>query len=167
MAHHEAHATPDDQYLNTTEGSGHEHTDANVWMIVQFAIWLMAAAFVVHGLMWGMFEWFAKDRTDRAPVAEFPLAKEQEPRLPAGPRLQAIPANEIFEFRQRETADLTSYGWIDRNAGVVRIPISEAMHLAVQRGLPSRQAAPADATSSDPALMPADSSAGRTMERRR
>ena len=55
MAHHDAaahHATADEQYLNTTEGSGHEHTDANVWMIVQFAIWLAISALVVHVLMW-------------------------------------------------------------------------------------------------------------------
>jgi hypothetical protein len=167
--HHDAHGTADDQYLNTTEGSGHEHTDANVWMIVQFALWLIASAVATHLLMWGMFAWFVQDRTAAAPAMEFPLAQEQEPRLPAGPRLQPIPANEIFEFRQRESTELNGYGWVDRNAGVVRIPIAEAMHLMVQRGMPSRQAAPAPegTTSTDPALMPADSSSGRTLERRR
>ena len=166
--HHDtAHLTADDQYLNTTEGAGHEHTDANVWMIVQFAIWLIASAVATHLLMWGMFAWFVDSREAAAPAAEFPLAQEQEPRLPAGPRLQPIPANEIYLFRQRESAELNNYGWVDRNAGVVRIPIAEAMHLVVQRGLPSRQAAADAATSTDPALMPADSSAGRTMERRR
>jgi hypothetical protein len=170
--HHDtAHATPDEQYLNTTEGSGHEHTDANVWMIVQFAIWLIASALVVHALMWGMFEWFVKNRNDVAPPMEFPLAGQQEPRLPAGPRLQAIPANEIFEFRQRENAELTEYGWVDRNAGIVRIPIEEAKKLLEQRGLPSR-AEPTTPPEGTPgadaaAMMPADSSSGRTMERRR
>jgi len=177
--HHDAaHATPDDQYLNTTEGSGHEHTDANVWLIVQFAIWLFVSAVLTHGLMWGMFEWFVKDRTQTAANIEFPLAVQQERRLPAGPRLQAIPANEIFEFRQRENAELREYGWVDRNAGTVRIPIDQAKELLLQRGLPSRAAAPAadlpggatsdSTTGADAAaMMPADSSSGRTMERRR
>ena len=173
MAHqHDApHATADDQYLNTTDGSGHEHTDANVWMIVQFAIWLIAAALVTHVLMWGMFFWFVESRTAAAPALEFPLAKDQAPRLPAGPRLQPIPANEIFEFRQREDAELAEYGWIDRNAGTVRIPIEEAKRLILQRGLPSRapvSASPEGAAGAEAAvMMPADSSAGRTMERRR
>jgi hypothetical protein len=169
--HHDAaHATADDEYLGTPEGSGHEHTDANVWLIVQFAIWLMAAALATHFLMWGMFEWFVKNRNDTAPVAEFPLAAQQERRLPAGPRLQAIPANEIFEFRQRENNELSGYGWVDRNAGTVRIPIEQAKELLLQRGLPSRPAPAASegATGTDAAvLMPADSSSGRTMERRR
>jgi hypothetical protein len=169
--HHDAaHATPDDEYVATTEGSGHEHTDANVWLIVQFAIWLTASALLTHGLMWGMFAWFVDNRNDTAPAVEFPLAAQQERRLPAGPRLQPIPANEIFEFRQRENAELSEYGWVDRNAGTVHIPIEQAKELLLQRGLPSRSApsssdetAGADAA----ALMPADSSSGRTMERRR
>ena len=33
---------------------------------------------------------------------------------------------------------LNGYSWVDRNAGVVRIPIDEAMKLTVQRGLPAR-----------------------------
>jgi hypothetical protein len=169
--HHDAaHATADDEYLATPDGSGHEHTDANVWLIIQFAIWLFAAAVATHFLMWGMFEWFVKNRNDNAPVAEFPLAAQQERRLPAGPRLQAIPANEIFDFRQREDAELSEYGWVDRNAGTVRIPIEQAKELLLQRGLPSR---PAPASSEETAgtdaaaLIPADSSSGRTMERRR
>jgi hypothetical protein len=170
--HHDAaHATPDDQYLNTTEGSGHEHTDATVWMIVQFAGWLIASAIVTHLLMWGMFAWFVESREAAAPAAEFPLALEQERRLPAGPRLQPIPANEAFDFRQRENAAMTSYGWVDRNAGIVRIPIAEAMQLVVQRGLPSRPAPSAVDDSAVSAagrpLMPADSSSGRTLEERR
>jgi|SoiMethySBSTD1v2_1073268.scaffolds.fasta_scaffold235399_2 hypothetical protein len=170
--HHDAaHATPDDEYLNPTAVSGHEHTDANVWLIVQFAIWLAASAIVTHFLMWGLFTFFVKDRGATAKQAiEFPLAAQQERRLPAGPRLQAIPANEIFEFRQRENAELSEYGWVDRNAGTVHIPIDKAKELLLQRGLPSR---PAPAASGDPAgtdaaaLMPADSSSGRTLERRR
>jgi hypothetical protein len=50
--------------------------------------------------------------------------------------LQRFPANEIFEFRQREGSEQNSYGWIDRNAGTVHIPIAEAMRLSVERGPP-------------------------------
>lgn len=169
--HHDVvHASADDEYVNPATASGHEHTDTDVWMIVQFAIWLLASAVVVHLLMWGMFEWFVSAREKAAPVLEFPLATDQEPRLPAGPRLQRFPANEAYDFRQRESAELNSYGYIDRNAGTVHIPIAEAMRLAVERGLPSRApTAPAagSAPAETPLLMPADSSSGRTLERRR
>ena len=39
-----AGASADDEYVNPATGSGHEHTDTNVWMIVQFAIWTVLTA---------------------------------------------------------------------------------------------------------------------------
>ena len=169
MAHdpHVAHASADDEYLNPASGSGHEHTDANVSMIVQFAIWLTASAVVVHILMWFTFALMVDVSENRGP-AEFPLAIEQGPRLPAGPRLQAQPANEIYDFRLRERAVLDGYSWTDKSAGTVRIPIAEAMRLTVERGLPSRADDGASGQSDNaPALVPTDASAGRTLERRR
>lgn len=169
MAHHDAaasHGSPDEQYLNTTEGSGHEHTDADVWMIVQFAIWLTVSAVIVHLGVWGVFELFVKQRTPA--TVEFPLADKQEHRLPAGPRLQRFPANEAYEFRANEADQLNSYGWVDRNAGTVHIPIDEAMRLTLEHGLPARAQAPPEATADvAPGMMPQDSSSGRTLERRR
>jgi hypothetical protein len=169
MAHdpYVAHAAADDEYLNPASGSGHEHTDANVSMILQFAVWLTASAVVVHVLMWFTFALLVDMRENRGP-AEFPLAVEQGRRLPAGPRLQAQPANEIYDFRLRETAALDGYSWVDKNAGSVRIPIAEAMRLTVQRGLPSRADESAGGQSGTAAaLVPTDASAGRMMERRR
>jgi hypothetical protein len=170
MAHdpHAAHASADDEYLNPASGSGHEHTDANVSIIVQFALWLTASAIVVHILMWFTFAVFV-DRRENRGAPEFPLAAEQGARLPSGPRLQAKPANEIYDFRRRENAALDGYSWIDKAAGTVRIPIAEAMRLTVERGLPSRTTDAAAGTESveTSSLMPTDASAGRTLERRR
>lgn len=167
MAHdpHAAHASADDEYLNPPSGSGHEHTDADVSQIVKFAAWLVASALVVHVAMWLTFELFARTSANTGP-AEYPLAIEQGTRLPSGPRLQAIPANEIYQFRLQERAALDSYAWTDKAAGKVRIPISEAMRLTVERGLPARTADGASQAEAS-SLMPTDASAGRVMERRR
>jgi len=169
MAHdpHAAHASADDEYLNPSSGSGHEHTDVNVSMIVQFAIWLTASAIIVHILMWFAFAVFANVRENEG-AAEYPLAIQQGPRLPSGPRLQAKPANEIYDFRLRENATLEGYSWVDKGAGTVRIPISEAMRLTVERGLPSRTDEAVGGGQGDrSALVPTDASAGRTLEQRR
>jgi DNA-binding GntR family transcriptional regulator len=37
-----------------------------------------------------------------------------------------------------ETAILHSYGWVDRDAGIVRIPIERAIEILAERGLPTR-----------------------------
>jgi hypothetical protein len=165
--HHDAagHGSADDEYLVTPPGAGHEHTDANVWIIVKFAVWLMISAVVVSIGMGLMFGLFVEQREEADHV--FPLAVGQGERLPMQPRLQRFPANEITQFRQQEEDILRNYGWIDREAGRVQIPIAEAMRLMVERGLPAR-AQPQDVQPPETSgLMPADSSSGRTMERRR
>src|SRR5262249_41523945 len=69
-----------------------------------------------------------------------------ERRLPPEPRLQPeppewrTPREDLRDFRRQEDETLNTYGWADKNAGAVRIPISEAMKLTVQRGLPARPA---------------------------
>ena len=191
-AAHAAHATgtAEDEYLVTPAGSGHEHTDANIGIIVKFGLWLLVSALVVHVGMWLMFLLFVEQREEPAAVQPYPTAVGQERRLPAGARLQPIPVNEMYEFRQQEQQQLEGYGWTDRASGRVRIPISEAMRLTVERGLPARTAAPQPAPETpaaaaaetpaaavsaapaaprvqEPGLMPSDSSSGRTMERRR
>src|SRR5207253_9171034 len=58
---------------------------------------------------------------------------------PAFPRLQISPPRDLEAFRSREQSELNSYGWINRTAGVARIPIDQAMNLLLERGLPTRR----------------------------
>ena len=46
----------------------------------------------------------------------------------------------LKQLRATEDAILTSYGWVDRQKGIVRIPIDRAIDLVLQRGLPARRA---------------------------
>jgi hypothetical protein len=156
------HDSADYEYAFTPPGAGYEHTDANVWLLTKFGLWLLISAVVIHAGLWLAFALFVEQRAART-EAEFPLAIEasDRPRLPAEPRLQRSPANEIFDFRRQENAVLNSYGWLDKEAGTVRIPIEQAMRLMLEPGLPSRPDAAAT-----PGMMPQDSSGGRTMERR-
>jgi hypothetical protein len=54
------------------------------------------------------------------------------------PRLESDETTEINDFRMQEEQTLNSYGWVDQQAGVARIPIDRAMALLAQRGLPTR-----------------------------
>ena len=158
------HATADDEYAVTPPGAGYEHTDASVWIIVKFGLWLAIAAVVIHVGLGFVFRVMVEQREEEQHV--FPLAVGQEPRLPAQPRLQSIPGNDMYDFRLQEENVLQNYRWIDRQNGRVQIPISEAMRLTVERGLPARTQ-PETTLPVVPGMMPADSSAGRTVERRR
>jgi hypothetical protein len=53
------------------------------------------------------------------------------------PRLQIDDGNqEIAEMHTREDLLLDNYSWVDRSSGKVRIPITRAMQIIAQHGLP-------------------------------
>ena len=164
--HAVGHVSPDDEYLETPAGAEYEHTDANVWIIVKFLIWLVISALVIHfglGLMYG----FLIEQSKETGTPQYPMAAPaDERRLPAAPRLQQFPHNELYEFRVGEEDLLHRYGWMNKNAGIVHIPVEDAMRALVQKGLPARAQDPAQPAET-PGLMPSDASSGKVMERRR
>lgn len=115
----------------------HEESDVNVRAIFGFGLGLVGAAIVIHVAVWLLFRLFDARESPSGPQRA--LAAEQTSVSPA-PRLQVTPRQDLKELRAQEEAILNSYRWVDKNAGVVRIPISEAMRLTVQRGLPTREA---------------------------
>jgi hypothetical protein len=166
--HHDAigPASPDHEYLETPPGSTYEHTDASVWIIVKFLFWLAVSAVIIHvglGLLYALLI----ERAEETGEPRYPLAATQGERLPPAPRLQQFPHNDLYQFRQGEEAFLHGYGWMNKETGIVHIPIEDAMRLTVERELlPSRT--PADRQPVEtPGMMPSDASAGRLMERRR
>src|SRR6185436_5206769 len=114
----------------------HETSDVNIRAIFGFALGLTVTTMIIGFAVWVLFQYFDA-RESRAVFTEYPLAT-REPRVPPEPRLQTNPREDLSNLRTREDQALTSYGWVDKNAGVVRIPIDRAMQLIVERGLPAR-----------------------------
>jgi hypothetical protein len=122
------------------QGSGrieHETTDVDIRPVLGFLAGLAIAAAFISVLVWLLFGYFG-DRESRAVTPDYPLAAQQENRQPPEPRLQTQPREDLRELRASEDDILGTYGWVDRNQGVVRIPIDQAMKMVVERGLPSR-----------------------------
>ena len=106
MAHHEPahshapahppvlHGTADDEYAYTPEGSTYEHTDANVWVIAKFGIWLAITAVVVHfgiGVLYGALVEQAKDALEGGRFSDA-AAQLQELRRNGGGALVGLTA---------------------------------------------------------------------------
>jgi hypothetical protein len=56
-------------------------------------------------------------------------------RAPVGPLLQENPNPDLRLLQAEEVHTLSSYGWMDKDRGVVRIPVEEAMRILAARGL--------------------------------
>jgi hypothetical protein len=129
---HSSHAPADNPAVH------HETSDVNIRAILGFGAGLFVVAVFVHFIIWVMFLYFGA-REARGEARRFPLAATEEHRLPPEPRLQTNPRQDLIDLRTGEDALLDGYSWVDKNQGIVRIPIDEAMKLTVQRGLPARQ----------------------------
>ncbi len=97
-----------------------------ILLVLLLLVGLALAQLLTAGCLQLLDRYFSIPRTREAlRPAEFP-----------GPRLQISPRADLKEFRARDEARLHGYGWVNRNAGTVRIPIERAMDLLVERGLP-------------------------------
>jgi hypothetical protein len=115
----------------------HEESDVDIRAILGFGAALVVVAVVIHLLTYVLFR-YLESREGRRVTPEYPLAAAQANRVPPEPRLQTDPREDLRELREKEDEMLGSYGWVDKNAGVVRIPIDEAIKLTLERGLPAR-----------------------------
>ena len=151
------HPSPHDvEYGPNPPGAKHEHTDIDPSIGYKFAAWLTVAVLISVVIVYGTF-WFFEGRARTADQAlqRYPLAVGQT-RQPPAPNLQTQPFKDVYLLRHSEAERLGSYGWVDKEGGVARIPIDRAMALTLNR-LPARPDG-----GDGQATVAQDSSAGRT-----
>lgn len=103
-----------------------EKTDVESRPIIRFGIVLIVVCVVIGGLLVYLFRGFADLEYESDPPPA-PLAHAEPGRQPPAPRLQTQPFDDYERMRAEEDRILGRYGWVDERAGVVHIPIDEAM----------------------------------------
>jgi len=91
---------------------------------------IAAAALIVVGVVFAAgIAWLVASRSGSTRAGpNQPLGLRVE-----GPQLQSAPRAEFAAFQREKRARLENYGWIDRDAGRVHIPIEHAMQLMAER----------------------------------
>ncbi|MFQ5676002.1 MAG: hypothetical protein ACE5G1_08915 [bacterium] len=113
----------------------YESSDAQFKAIFWAGVALFALilfSFVVGAGLFNIFE----GKNEKSLTSRSPLWQARQ--LPTGPRLQVEPEMDLEHYRALEDSVLNSYGWVQREAGVVHIPVDEAMKQMLQRGFPVR-----------------------------
>jgi hypothetical protein len=126
------------------ESGGYEKTDAKAGATFRAGLYVLAMMFVTALLVVPFYRLLARVETAAQPKpAEVVKSEISEPTL-SFPKLVSSEPRVLAEFRAQEDALLTSYGWVEKDKGIARIPIDEAMKIVAARGLP-KFAAPGDA----------------------
>lgn len=159
---------------DTKHGHGHdalpvEGDGVNYRAILWFLVILVITVLISQLVVWGFFElseWrIARSEAPRAPLAapaSRPLIENGTvvaapgAVLPQGrPSLLVNEPMALERFRRAETESLHTYGWINRGAETIRLPIDRAKELVLERGLPVRPGVAAAETPAEAAPAPA------------
>jgi hypothetical protein len=108
----------------------HERRDVNGRVLAAIVLAIVVLGVLGHFGLHGFLDWLSGNRA-RHQAAAHPLA-QPDTQVPPGPVLQVDVSGELQRLRAQESHNLNSYGWIDRKAGRVRIPIERAMTLIVE-----------------------------------
>ena len=125
-------AAPVNAPASALAATGYETRDANTSGILLFLALLATTVVLVLLFAWGLFRQYSLSINNKPPDSPFTGVRE----VPSAPRLQVTPREDLQRILADQQSKLETYGWEDRQAGTVRIPIERAMDLLVQKGLP-------------------------------
>ena len=125
----------------TPESSpGYEKRDADVKRLMKVALGLLGL--LAFGIIAAVAMLAIARQFTSQPGAE-PVTFTTPAHLPPAPRVQRHPHADLLKLRAAEDSVLLGYGWVSKDSGLVRVPISRAMDLLLKEGLPVRpQTAP-------------------------
>jgi hypothetical protein len=114
----------------------HEKRDISLRGVVIFAVGLAILCVLSGAAALAVFRYL----DNRLVQAETPVSPVNLPagQLPPEPRLLTDEPSNLATYRREQDDRLLTYGWVDKQSGVVRIPIERAKELILQRGLPTR-----------------------------
>ena len=150
---------------NSTGNGGYERQDIGAAGVLYFLLGLAVAGMLVYFVVDGLYHYLDKrSEAEQAPVNPLVTNAPQDTRrIPKdypqsafpNPKLEEDERGQLNGIRLKEEQTLSTYDYIDKNAGTVRIPIDRAMDLIVQRGLPVRSQAGSPATPAAESPQPA------------
>jgi hypothetical protein len=130
-----------------------ERSDLSLRPVFVALVFLAIVCLAVAGMVWGLYRYLDTQHQASQPPQN-PLVKSEPPDARYAtreqfkqeikgefpdPRLEEDEVGQLNSIRLAEEKTLNSYGWVDEKAGMARIPITRAMELVVQRGLPVMQ----------------------------
>ena len=127
--------------LEQSRQAGHERTDVNTWAIGKFAIALVLISVGAMGMLLMLFHYLIT-REGPPPPKAYSSLEEAKVKKPAGVQLEETPILDLQRERAAEDKVLNSYGWVDKQEGIARVPIDVAIDMVAQKGLPSRSSPP-------------------------
>jgi len=140
-----------EELTNQPQGLDHndfEREDLSPGGVMYFLVGLAVVVIAIYLVVTGMYNFLDRyERTHQVGTVNPMIPSKGDTRIVTPedtlafpqPRLETDERTQFTGYIQKQNDTLLTYGWVDKDAGVVRIPIDRAMDLIAQRGLPVRQ----------------------------
>lgn len=114
-----------------------EGTDLSPRVTIGIFGGVLIGMWIIIGLVYFLFQWMAHESALASPPP-LPIELHGNP-VPPEPRLQQAPRRDLKALNAREDWNLTHYSWVDKQKGIVAIPITQAIHILAARGIPPQK----------------------------
>ncbi|HTP30868.1 MAG TPA: hypothetical protein VMJ75_01770 [Candidatus Acidoferrales bacterium] len=133
-------ATTRPPYLPVNPETRYEHSDISSRHVALAGAGILLGTWIFVSLLY--FYYDALDRHRAATAAAPPARAAGQALAPPQPRLEVSPTRDLAGLRAQEDAELNRYRWVDKQRGIVSIPIERAMELIANQGIPAQKAPP-------------------------
>ena len=152
------------KHENPAEKESFEHQDLQASGVLYFLLSLGVATLLAALFLVGVYKFLGKREKANQPAVSPLLADVPQPVLKTkgdyeehaekafpDPRLETDERNQLNKIRGREDGLLNSYGWVDENAGTVRIPIERVRKTRPATRRPRKRKQPTKSARTEPA----------------
>ncbi|MCL4217586.1 MAG: hypothetical protein KJ052_11375 [Candidatus Hydrogenedentes bacterium] len=126
-------AATTDKELKASTQRGYEIRDVKISVVLMFLIPVATVSALSFVVVYGLIALWDK-RPEPTSVQPSPVAEARP--LPELYVLQPNPPLDFQAFQAEEKAEVSAYRWIDKEAGLAKIPVNEALDWVADHGIP-------------------------------
>jgi hypothetical protein len=151
---------------------GHEGSDVNIPLVLGFGVFLFVSGVILNIVMYGFYKgldkWYEHNQQPASPMVQTEtvkgeamtqsqFAESQQQALKRivatfpEPRLLSDEYTDYARKKQQDMDQISQYSWVNESTGTVRIPVSRAIDILAERGLPNIGPGKAPAAAGTPA----------------
>lgn len=113
----------------------YEERDINVRDVLLIAVGVLVCTLVIVFALYLLFAYMRRTKAQESPPTS-PVQRRVS-QLPPEPRIQQSPAFDYETMYHEAQWNLHHYRWIDKQKGIVAIPIDRAIDILAKRGIPA------------------------------
>jgi len=144
---------------NSLEHGDYEREDLSPGGVLYFLAGLAVVGILIYFIVMGMYNFLNRYENEHqaklspmvTPQADTRAVTHADTLAFPQPRLEESERNQLRAVTDSQDSQLEGYDWVDKNKGIVRIPIERAMDLIAERDLPVRPASATPTGSAEPA----------------